>query len=79
MSAAEELKISPEEYLERERAAVEKSEFVNGEVFVRGFVTYEHNVAMNLASEISTAFKDRPCVVLGSEMNHALVGRPAFP
>ena len=69
MSAAEKLKISPVEYLERERLAGEKSEFVDGEVFAMAGASYEHNViAMNLGREISGSLLDRPCVVLGSEM-----------
>lgn len=69
MSAAEELKLTPAQYLEQERAADFKSEFVDGEVFAMSGASVNHNrIAMNVGAEIRNAFKDRPCVVLGSDM-----------
>lgn len=69
MSAAEQLKISPGDYLERERAAETKSEYVDGEIFAMAGATYRHNlIAINLQAELRNALKDRPCVVLGSDM-----------
>ena len=85
--------ISYTEYLERERVAVEKSEYVDGEVYGMAGTSIEHNlIAMNLGREISSALKDRPCLVLGSEMKvwmaaantfaypdlSGLCGRPEF-
>lgn len=93
MSAAEKLKISPAEYLARERAALDKNEYVDGEIFAMAGASYEHNlIAGNLTGEIRAAFKDRPCVVLGSDMKvwmaaantfaypdlSGLCGRPEF-
>jgi Uma2 family endonuclease len=85
--------ISYTEYLERERVAVEKSEYVDGEVYGMAGASIEHNlIGMNLGREISSALKDRPCLVLGSEMKvwmaaantfaypdlSGLCGRPEF-
>jgi Uma2 family endonuclease len=69
MSAAEKLKLTPAAYLERERAAPERSEYVDGEVFAMAGGTFKHSlIAANLIREISERLKDRPCVVLGSDM-----------
>ncbi len=69
MSAAEKLKLSPAEYLERERAAEGKSEYVDGEVYAMSGGTLDHNrIAMNVGRELGNIFKDRPCLVLGSDM-----------
>lgn len=69
MSAAEKFKLTPAEYLERERAAEFRSEYVDGEVFAMAGATLNHNlIAMNFGSELRNAFKDRPSVVLGADM-----------
>ena len=69
MSAAEELKLTPDNYLEQERAAEFKSEFVDGEIYAMSGATLNHNrIAMNAGRELGNAFKDRPCLVLGSDM-----------
>lgn len=61
MSAAEKRKLSPAEYLERERAAEGKSEYVDGEVYAMSGATLDHNrIAMNVGRELGTVFKDRP-------------------
>ena len=78
MSAAEQLKMTPEEYLEMERAAETKSEYadgevrkweyVDGEVFAMAGATVQHTrIARNLSAELHAAMKDRPCEVLGLE------------
>lgn len=68
-SAAKTSRITPEDYLARERLAEFKSEFYDGQVWplgepIRGMAgtTRVHNlIAGNLFREISLQLKDRPC------------------
>jgi Uma2 family endonuclease len=60
---------TPEEYLELERAAVYKSEYVNGRIYAMSGASREHNlIAFNLSAEIRTQLKSRPCEAYGSDM-----------
>jgi len=48
------LRISPQEYLERERKAEIKCEYLDGEMFAMSGVTREHAIiVMNLATELN--------------------------
>ena len=59
-----------DDYLAAERECVDaKHEYVAGQVFAMVGATYNHNlIATNLARELSTKLKSRPCIVLSSDM-----------
>jgi len=61
--------ISPQEYLERERKAEYKSEYIAGEVLAMSGASRKHNlVATNILVEIATQLRGRSCEVYGSDM-----------
>lgn len=67
--AALHAKLSEEEYLAFERAADERHEYAEGEIFAMSGGTWEHNlIAANILRELSTAVLDRPCSANGSDM-----------
>ena len=69
MSAAKKLLISPREYLERERLAEFKSEYLRGEVYAMSGASWEHTLIKdNLAHVLWSRFKGRPCKVLTSDL-----------
>ena len=54
--------ISPQEYLELERAAETKSEYFNGEIFAMAGTSESHGtIVFNLAGELRTQLKAKPC------------------
>jgi len=69
VTAVEKLYIAPNDYLESERVAEEKSEYVDGEIYAMSGATFEHNqIASNTLAFIHGALRERPCQVLGSDM-----------
>lgn len=75
-------RISAEEYLAADRAAAEKSEFLNGEVFAMAGVSRPHNlIALNVAAEIRSQLKNRSCEVYPSDMRVRIseTGLYAYP
>ena len=61
--------ISPEEYLEAERRAETKSEYLGGQVFALAGASREHNlIEANLVMEIGRQLRGRPCEVYPSDM-----------
>lgn len=57
------------EYRERERASPAKHEFVDGEIFAMSGARRVHNqIAANFLALCWTAFRERRCVVYGSDM-----------
>lgn len=61
--------ISAEAYLELERAAEFKSEYVNGSVYAMAGASFRHNcIARNILSLLTAGLKGRPCQSLGSDM-----------
>src|SRR4051812_5421193 len=69
MSAAQKLLISPEEYLERERRAETKSEYIRGEIFAMSGASWEHTlIATNMAGELRQRLKGGSCRVFGSDL-----------
>lgn len=57
------------EYLELERAAEAKSEFVNGQIFLMSGASRRHNlITSNLLRELSSQLRGRPCETYGSDM-----------
>jgi Uma2 family endonuclease len=67
--------ISPEEYLEFERAAETKHEYLDGQVFAMAGASLEHNqIVGNLLVEIGGQLKGRDCRVLPSDMRLHMPG-----
>jgi len=61
--------ITPEQYLEIERAAEFKSEYYQGEMFAREGAVYGHNVVVvNATSLLWEQFRKRPCGVFSNDM-----------
>ena len=69
MSIATTEKLTPAQYLERERAAETKNEFLNGEVIPMVGASREHNlIGVNIASLLRQQLHERDCEVYGSDM-----------
>jgi Uma2 family endonuclease len=69
LAFAKEEIISPEEYLEFEREAFEKHEFINGEIVAMAGASENHNViASNLYGEIFVQLKNTKCRGFASDM-----------
>lgn len=61
--------VSPEEYLQAERLAPFKSEYVSGQVWAMSGASRAHNtIAVNLIASLHTALRGTPCQVFGSDM-----------
>jgi Uma2 family endonuclease len=61
--------MSSEEYLDLERAAVERHELINGEIFAIPGGTQQHSLTtVNIGSELRAALRPRPCEVFNSDM-----------
>ncbi|MFV0442952.1 MAG: Uma2 family endonuclease [Planctomycetaceae bacterium] len=69
MSTVEKLRLTEEEYLQRERAAEFKSEFYRGETFAMAGASREHNLIVgNLTRALGNALDDRDCEVYPNDM-----------
>ena len=69
MSAHFEPRLTPEQYLEIERAADVRSEYYNGRMYAMSGGTHPHAIVIgNLGSELGVALKKGPCVVTTSDM-----------
>jgi Uma2 family endonuclease len=61
--------VSPAEYLEAERLAATRSEYLTGRVFAMAGASERHNlVVANLIMELGRQLKGRPCRVYPSDM-----------
>lgn len=61
--------ISPEEYLERERAAADKHEYYDGEIYAMSGASANHNVVYaNTFGEIFYRLKGKDCRPFGSDL-----------
>ncbi len=61
-------KIDEQTYLEQERRAETKSEFIDGEIFAMTGASPSHNlIAVNIAAELRGRLKKRPCRVYSSD------------
>lgn len=68
-SLATQVRYTPEEYLELERKAPYKSEYVNGRIFAMSGASRPHNlIAGNVYREISSQLRGRPCEAYVSDM-----------
>ena len=61
--------LTPQEYLEIERRAEYKSEYFDGEMFAMAGASPAHNeITLNVASEIHSQLKKRPCYVYANDV-----------
>jgi Uma2 family endonuclease len=69
MSAAPKLRYTPEEYLEIDRAAEYKSEYVAGEIFAMAGASEDHNtISFNLIGLLHSQLRGGPCRGFGADM-----------
>jgi Uma2 family endonuclease len=67
--AALRTKASEQDYLAFERAAEERHEYADGEIFAMSGGSWEHSlIASNINRELGTALLERRCAVHGSDM-----------
>jgi Uma2 family endonuclease len=61
--------MTPEEYLQYERASDVRHEYEDGEIFAMSGASREHNlIANNVSSRLTLQLEDRPCEVYQSDM-----------
>jgi len=69
MSAVPSRRLSPEEYLAIERAAEERSEYLDGVMYAMSGASYRHElIVSNLVRELGTRLKGGPCRALASNL-----------
>ncbi len=69
MSAAPQPRLTPQQYLARERQAETKSEYLRGEMFAMAGASREHNlIAGNVNRELGSQLRERECEVYQSDM-----------
>ena len=69
MSAQAQPRLTPEHYLETERAAEFKHEYYGGQMYARPGGSFQHGVIVgNMIAELHTMLKKRPCDVGSSDL-----------
>jgi len=69
MSSQPKTFLTPEQYLEIERAAEYKSEYFNGEMFAMAGARANHNlIVAHIVRELDQQLRERPCNVYPSDM-----------
>jgi len=69
MSAQPQPRLTPEQYLDAERAAEFKHEYYNGQMYARPGGSFQHGLIVgNLIAELHTMLKERPCAVGSSAL-----------
>lgn len=69
MSALQKTYYTPEQYLEMDRQAERRSEYVNGEIMEMAGASREHNlIVTNLVRELSGLLRGRPCETYSNDM-----------
>jgi Uma2 family endonuclease len=62
-------RLTPEEYIELERKAEIKSEYIDGEMFAMSGAIREHSsIVNNIITELNNRLNDRPCEVHGPNL-----------
>src|SRR5438270_12489076 len=65
--------LTPQEYLERERAAERKSEYYGGGMFAMAGASLRHGtIVLNLAAELRSSLKGKPCAVYSTDVRLAV-------
>ncbi|AKF08177.1 Uma2 family endonuclease [Sandaracinus amylolyticus] len=73
MEPARKTRFTEDEYLAIERASEQKHELIDGEIYATAGGTPRHAlVSVNVATALSNALRDRPCVVLSSDQRVAV-------
>ncbi len=68
-------KYTPEEYLELDRQGEYKSEYIDGLLLAMVGASRHHNqITVNIASEMRSQMKGRPCVVYANDMRVKIAG-----
>src|SRR5438067_1633431 len=69
MSAHPQPRLTPEQYLEIERAAEFKSDYYDGRMYAKSGGSLRHAIAITgLAAELRDALKQRPCTVVTNDL-----------
>jgi Uma2 family endonuclease len=69
MSAQSQPRLTPEQYLEAERAAEYRSEYYCGHIYAMSGGSYQHfQIIGNISGELHAALKKRPCSVGSSDL-----------
>jgi Uma2 family endonuclease len=69
VSAQPQPRLTPEQYLEIERAAEFKSEYYNGRMYAMSGASYKHvRITGNFAYRLRNCLEKRPCAVLTSDL-----------
>ena len=69
MSSLPQARYTPEQYLEIDHKADQRSEYVNGEILAMAGTSREHNlIVTNLVREVSLCLRGRPCETYSSDM-----------
>ena len=82
MSAQSQPRLTPEQYLEAERAAEFRNEYYNGHIYAMSGGSYAHfQIIGNLTGELHGALKKRPCSVGSSDLRLrvSLAGLYTYP
>lgn len=80
--AAVQAKMSPQEYLELERASETKHEYADGEIFAMSGGTFERaQITGNITGELRSALRARPCRICPADMRvkSATTDRYVYP
>lgn len=79
MSAVRKAQIAPEEYLEGERLAPTRSEYVRGEIWGMAGAKPVHNlITLNIGGELRTRLKGKPCIAYSSDQKVQAGHRDAY-
>ena len=71
--------LSPEEYLAIDREAEVRSEYFDGEMFLMTGASPAHNlIAVNTATALNNALRDRPCRVFVADMRVRIANTPRY-
>lgn len=69
MSLQPKIYVTPEAYLELERQADYKSEYLNGEIYAMGGASPRHVlIVTNVVAELRNQLKSRPCTVYSTDL-----------
>jgi Uma2 family endonuclease len=80
MVAVQKTRYTPEQYLERERTAEFRSEYISGEVFAMAGASFDHGIIIsNVTRSLNTQLEDEPCIVILNDLRvQANVTGPYF-
>ena len=79
MSALPQQRHTPEQYLEMDRKAEHRSEYVSGEILATAGGSEKHSlIAVNLSGELRARLKSQPCRTFSSDMRIQISATGAF-